>query len=150
MNQSEFQLPLSLRKRLWWGILLPHAISLAAVVAAIFLVGSGREFAPVVGLLFAVGGVPPNLLLGCWVLFVRWHRRRSALLAGLLVPVVFNVIVFRFVYLAGPGRRNSEALLKAWGWLLEAFMSDPKIALPMAAAAAAILIGAAWWFDRRR
>lgn len=150
MNQSEFCLPLSLWKRLWWGNLLPHAVSLAAVVAAILLIGSGREFAPIVGLAFAVGGLPPNLLLGCWVLFVRWHRRRSALLAGLLVPVVFNVIVFRSVYHSGPGKRNSESLLKAWAWPLEAFMRDPKIALPMAAAVAAIVIGAAWWFDRRR
>jgi hypothetical protein len=84
--------------KIGYGILLPIAVFLAFQFA---LIESTRGDGTFTGMLLFFGLawiLPAMVVMNCWVIPLRWRRKRSVFLAGLLLPCVIGAVEALFAH----------------------------------------------------
>ena len=114
--------------KIGYGILLPLVGFIACQLA---LIGStnGTGSWDGIGIVFSsLVSVPGLLVINGWVLPLRWDRRRSVLLAGLVLPAVIGAV--EYLWLHGPykmrGAINAAFVSPfVWVWLFIILLCAP-------------------------
>lgn len=74
--------------RFWLGVVLPQVTVAVLLLVFIVLGGGGLEWSPFLVFLLSLVAFPIGSVVGCWVLFVRWKRKRSLVAAGSIIPAL--------------------------------------------------------------
>jgi len=114
--------------KVWFGILLPVLLFIAnqaALLGATSGGGSWDGMALGLGSLVLIPGLP---VLNCWVIPIRWIRRLSVFLAGMILPTLIGIV--EYLWLLGPyeirGALNSTIVAPyIWIWLFVLVLCTP-------------------------
>jgi hypothetical protein len=131
MNQGHASLnKVSLVAKIGLGILLPVA-TFVGYQAALIGSTSGTGSWDGMGIFFgSIVIVPGLLVLNCWVIPVRWVKKRSVFLAGAMLPAVIGFV--EYFWLHGPykirGAINAVFVAPGtWIWFFIIMLFTPLI-----------------------
>lgn len=118
---------INMPSKIGYGILLPAAVFLAYQFALIETTRDDGTWAGIT-LFFGLAWIMPGILLmNCWLIPFQWQRKRSAFLAGMMLPIVIGI--FELFWLLGSGKEATilSTLLK-WPALSLFLLFVPLIA----------------------
>lgn len=119
---------ISVPGKIGYGILLPEIVF---VICQFALIGSKSGTGSWDGMSIFFGSifiVPGLLLANCWVIPIRWKKRRGVFIAGLGIPALIGAI--EYLWLLGPSKirwaiNSIMAGSFPWIWLIVLLLFMP-------------------------